>query len=257
MKKHILATLFTTGIILTDSYASIALSSFTTDEEGWDTGKWTTETSPNGLSESNPYLRLNPNGIAPRRGVIMFNTAPDWTGNYATKGVTAIRLHVRNQSTLGESIYLRAAIGTTGNPMSGTWFASSLSTIVDPSSGWQQIEIPISEETMIKSSSAMEGGTSGPDTFDQVYENVFALRILSQRSRRSAIAETSSGEVYIDNVQIIPEPQTIGILTLSSLLLLLERNKGTHPSLRSPRHYRLLTDKLDKFVGEYTKYDPT
>jgi hypothetical protein len=254
-KTRFILLLATSTLINTE--ASIALSDFTTSDDGWGIGKWATETSPNGLSESNPYLRLTPNGQQPLRGIVLFNTSSPWIGNYSSKGVTAIRFDVRNQSNFGESIYLRAAIGNTRNPMGGTWFASSFSEVIAPSDGWQQVEIPIAEGTMIKSNSAMDGGFPGPETFEQVYESVYALRIISQRSRSSSIAEDHTGDVYIDNIQIIPEPQTIGILTLSSFLLLLKRNKGTHPSLRPRKHHRLLTDELDKFAGCNNECGPT
>lgn len=222
-KKTLFILLLGTNTLM-NTEASLALSDFTTSDEGWGIGKWSTETSPNGLSETNPYLRLTPNGQAPYRGVVLFNTSSPWIGNYTSKGVTAIRFDVRNQSNFGESIYLRAAIGNTRNPMGGTWFASSFSEVIAPSDGWQQVEIALTEGSMLKSNSAMDGGSSGPDTFEQVFEDVYALRIISQRSRFSSIAEDHTGDVYIDNIRIIPEPQTIGMLILSSLLISLRRN---------------------------------
>ena len=77
---------------------------------------------------------------------------------------------------------------------------------------------------MVKASSAMMNGSPGSGSFNDVFTDVAAIRIISQGSAFSAVAEDHFGDVYIDSIALIPEPQTVGFITLSSLILAMRRN---------------------------------
>jgi hypothetical protein len=168
-----------------------------------------------------------------------------WTGNYATKGVTNIRFEARNAST-SNPLYFRVAIGDSLNPMSGTWFVSDSLSLLNYNDGWTSIHLDINANSMVKASSAMMNGSPGPGSFNDVFTNVVAIRIISQSSAFSAVAQNHYGDVYIDSVALIPEPHTVGFITISSLILAMRRNshKKKHPHLRSQTH-TFLVSKID------------
>lgn len=227
MRNHICITITLSIILIHNTYSSIITADFSNNDYGWNQGKglWVTQTNLNGLSLNNPYQYLDPSGAAPRRGVITWTSHPDWIGDYGSQGITKIGFYARNASNTGDPLFLRAAFGNTLNPMSGTWFVSENFQLLTVDDGWTWIEMDIgSTDTMVKASSAMEMGSPGTASFSEVYANIAAIRIISQGSAFSAIAQDHSGDAYIDSIALIPEPQTVGLIILSSLLLIMIRN---------------------------------
>ena len=213
------------GISATQIYAAIISTDFSQGDDGWNHGQglWSIQTNGNGISANNPYLLMNPIAAAPKRGVIVWNENANWTGNYATKNVTGLSFQVRNAS-INSPLYLRIAIGDTRNPMSGTWFVSDNLSLLSYDDGWSSITFDINSNSMVKASSAMMDGSPGSGSFNDVFTDVAAIRIISQGSAFSAVAEDHFGDVYIDSVALIPEPHTVGFITLSSLILAMRRN---------------------------------
>ena len=85
--------------------------------------------------------------------------------------------------------------------------------------------LPINENDLSKASSAMSNGSPGPQNFNQVMSNVFALRIISQGASGNAICEDYIGDTLIDNIQLIPEPNTVGLTVLAGLILIMIKNQ--------------------------------
>ena len=204
--------------------ADYIFEDFATNPEPWGSAKWDIEISQDGLSASNPYLLVDATGFAPKRGVILRTTDSLWTGNYISKGITGITFDVRNMSDQ-DSLRLRVAIGESQNPMSGTWFVSSSFINVEPSSNWASVFLPINENVLSKASSAMSDGSPGPLNFNQVMSNVYALRIISQGANGNAICEDHYGNVLFDNIQLIPEPNSISMIIISLLILVMIKNQ--------------------------------
>ena len=207
--------------ITSSSYSDIASSSFTLDEDGWSSGKWSTATSNNGLSENDPYLLIDAISQAPRRGVILYNTDNEWTGNLIQKNATSIDFDVRNTSQYSYDAYMRVAFGDVFNPMGGTWFVSKEPIFVPALSSWTNISLPILEGDLEKAGSADVNGSAGPLTYQEVMSDTFVIRIISNPANRNATTDNFYGDVYIDNIQMIPEPTTISMVGLSMISILL------------------------------------
>jgi len=207
--------------------ANLITADFSQGTDGWNHGQglWTIQTNANGLASNDPYLYMDPVGVAPRRGIIVWNDNSQWIGDYNTKGVTSIGFYARNAS-LSQPLYFRVAIGNTKSPQSGTWFVSDTLTYLDYDDGWQLINFNLNSNSMVLASSAMASGSPGTNSFSDVFSNVAALRIISQGSAFSAICEDHYGDAYIDSIALVPEPQTVGLIVFSSLLLIMLR--GTH-----------------------------
>ena len=204
--------------------ADYIFEDFTTNPEPWGSAKWNIEISQDGLSASNPYLLVDSIGSPPKRGVILRTNDSLWTGNYISKGITGIAFDVRNMSDQ-DSLRLRVAIGESQNPMSGTWFVSSSFINIEPSSNWTSVFLPINENELSKASSAMSDGSPGSLNFNQVMSNVYALRIISQGANGNAICEDHYGNVFFDNIQLIPEPNSISMIIISLLILVMIKNQ--------------------------------
>ena len=237
------------GISVTQIYAAIISTDFNQGDDGWNhgSGLWSIQTNASGINANNPYLLIDPIAVAPKRGVIVWNQNANWTGNYATKNVTGLSFQARNAS-INSPLYLRIAIGDTRNPMSGTWFVSDSLHLLSYDDGWSSITFDINSNSMVKASSAMMNGLPGPGSFNDVFTDVEAIRIISQGSGFSAIAENHFGDVYIDSVALIPEPHTVGFITFSSLILAMSRNahrkKQVYPRAQSNSYLPSIEDRF-------------
>ena len=253
--KFIIITLSFT--LIHSTFSSIITADFSNNDYGWNQGKglWSTQTNANGLSLNNPYQYLDPTGVAPKRGIITWTSDPAWTGDYGSQGINKIGLYARNASDTGDPLFLRAAFGNTLNPMSGTWFVSENFQLLTVADGWTWIEMDIgSTDTMVKASSAMEMGSPGTDSFSEVYANIWAIRIISQGSAYSGIAQDHSGDTYIDSIALIPEPETIGLIILSSLLLIMVRNtNNSNPCVHSEK-VRITSSIIGGSLNEKTPF---
>lgn len=223
--KYLFGLIILFIIIISTSYSDIANSSFTIDEDGWSSGKWSTATSNNGISENNPYLLIDAISEPPRRGVILYNTNDEWTGNLIQKNATSINLDIRNTSQYSYDAYMRVAFGDVFNPMGGTWFVSKDPIFVPALSSWTNISIPILEADLEKAGSADENGSAGPLTYQEVMSDTYVIRIISNPANRNATTDNFYGDVYIDNIQMIPEPTTISMIGLSLISMLFFRKK--------------------------------
>ena len=223
--KYLFGLIILFIIIISTSYSDIANSSFTIDEDGWSSGKWSTATSNNGISENNPYLLIDAISEPPRRGVILYNTNDEWTGNLIQKNATSINLDIRNTSQYSYDAYMRVAFGDVFNPMGGTWFVSKDPIFVPALSSWTNISIPILEADLEKAGSADENGSAGPLTYQEVMSDTYVIRIISNPANRNATTDNFYGDVYIDNIQMIPEPTTISMIGLSLISILFFRKK--------------------------------
>ena len=213
------------GISTTQALAAIVTTDFDQGDDGWNHGQglWSVQTNANGINANNPYLLIDPIAAAPKRGVIVWNDSVNWTGNYANRNVTGLTFQARNAS-IYNPLYMRIAIGDTRNPMSGTWFVSDSLSLLSYDEGWSSITFDINSNTMVKASSAMMNGSPGLGSFNDVFTDIEAIRIISQGSAFAAVAEDHFGDVYIDSIALIPEPHTVGFITLSGLILAMRRN---------------------------------
>ena len=223
--KYLFGLIILFIIIISTSYSDIANSSFTIDEDGWSSGKWSTATSNNGISENNPYLLIDAISEPPRRGVILYNTNDEWTGNLIQKNATSINLDIRNTSQYSYDAYMRVAFGDVFNPMGGTWFVSKDPIFGPALSSWTNISSPILEADLEKAGSADENGSAGPLTYQEVMSDTYVIRIISNPANRNATTDNFYGDVYIDNIQMIPEPTTISMIGLSLISMLFFRKK--------------------------------
>lgn len=201
------------GIILSGQPVLIAISTFTTDSDGWE-GGWSDRSTIDGISEGDWYMRF-PVGINPgNRGskLISYNPTEAWTGNFIDRGetgrlVTDVSLNFANWSE-SDPAYLRVAISNMANVQQsgGTWWVSNNPIYFAPESGWGTAIFQINESTMHRVGNLT--GEIGIDTFEQTMSNINGFRIFSSTLGYAAIGDEFYGYVGMDNIQLISIPES-------------------------------------------------
>ncbi len=200
----------------------ITTNTFDTGREGWQ--PWTTN-DVNGISLGNPYLKIAADGSGVFGKMITFNSNPEWTGNYSGAGITGIRLDIANMSD-SDDVHLRVALGNRASPQQsgGTWWLSKTATIIPLESEWTSVFLPFSEPDMRVVGNIM--GESDNDSFVDTFNDIQNIRILSATVPFGAIGDEFVGDVGIDNVALVPEPSTMPLIGLGSLLIFYGRRRN-------------------------------
>lgn len=206
-------------------------TTFDSGLEGWLPDKWQTSTT-NGLSLGNPYLRMAADGSGEIGKVVTFNQDSEWTGNYITAGVNGINLDIVNMSS-SDVVYLRILLGNRGNPQQsgGTWFLSETAIVIPAQSSWATVFLPLEENNMTKVGNLM--GQVGTDTYEETFENIQAIRIMSARSKFSVIGDEFLGVVGVDNISLVPEPSTMPLIGLGGLIIFYGRRRNRQREVSS------------------------
>lgn len=121
-------------------------------------------------------------GGGPGSRQVIRNVA-QWSGDYTTEGIVAIRMQVR---AVGNDLNIRVAMDGDGGRITST-----NSVLVAAGSGWTNVEIPISSANM---------QTAGGFDVDLTLGNCQEMRILSAASP-AYIGDNISGFMELDNIE--------------------------------------------------------
>ncbi len=201
------------------SAAALAVTLLQKDEfeagalHGWEKGlPISAITNPGGYLE---YASSGNSGPGSR--MVVLNEA-QWTGNYVTAGVDAIKLDARNagSTTLRLRVVVRdAASGDDG----GTAYVSATPLVLNAGSGWVT-------HTFLFSDLVLASDSAGSATKTQVLQNVQQVRIISATQtnfRGDQIAAT----LNLDNIQAEAEGGPGGVVPDVVKLLTLPNAGGT------------------------------
>src|SRR5262245_13411431 len=143
-------------------------------------------------------------GGGPGSKLVVFNTSSDWTGDYASAGVAAIELDVKNLTNEVLSIRLELE-GTGGLFVSRN--AQTLAALTD----WTRLRIPIAP-----------GDLTGTGDVGAVLSHVTKIRIVpNPMPPISSRAPSIAAQIGIDNVTTAPVPEpSVALLTGAGLLVL-------------------------------------
>lgn len=130
------------------------------------------------------YLRVTATGGLGPGSKLLVTNSDQWAGNYFTNGVNAVSIDVRNPNTFPLSMRLAFRSGP-------SFLFSEEAILVQPGSGWQTIEFPITQDSI-----------AGVANFQTVLSNVTQTRILHNAAATHRGADVS-GEFHLDNVQIL------------------------------------------------------
>ncbi|WP_157717190.1 T9SS type A sorting domain-containing protein [Formosa sp. Hel1_31_208] len=130
------------------------------------------------------YTSLGGAGVASK--MVIFNAGPtsQWSSNFSSEGVIAIRMNVR---ALTNNLNLRVAFQG-----SGTRICTTNAVTVLAGTGWSEITIPISASDFTL--------VSGGSTIETALTTVSAMRILSSGAPTWAGADAIAATLHLDNI---------------------------------------------------------
>lgn len=210
---------------------TFATSTFDAGNEGWQPNNWLT-TTVNGQSPGNPYLKIAADGSGKLGKMITFNSEAEWTGDYYSAGVSGIRMDISNMSDF-DDLYLRVALGNRASPQQpgGTWFLSVAPIHIPASTPWISVFLPLAESDLIRVGNI--DGESDNESYQVVFSDIQAIRILSAATPLGATGDEFFGDVGIDNVALVPEPSTLPLVGLGSLIVFYGRRRNSKHRLLS------------------------
>lgn len=194
---------------------------FSSGTAGWSEGN----PSPNapgteGIgNDGSPYLRNNSaGGGGPGSSMAMFNSS-QWTGNFVSEGVTAIRLEA---GTFGSApIDLR--LGFNG---AGGWFSTIAIPVINTDPGdpeWNTLTFDISP-------GGLAHVANGTGTYADTMGNVTMMEIFSAAGPTLSAGSLIRGDriaasLLVDQITAIPEPRSFLMCSLGALAILLRRKR--------------------------------
>lgn len=205
---------------------STVLSTFTTNLDGWGGGADAAISTVNAMSPDNPYMRkeINLTGNSEKKAKLVVRRPVDsslldsdpWLGDLESRGINRVELDFVNFSS--DPVYLRLALSNVTNPMisTGTWWVSTTYATFLQEDGWGSASFNIIESEM-KRVGDFNGGF-GQDSFEVTLSNVNGFRFIGSSSGESALGDEFSGVIGMDNIQLIPEPNTsAAVMTLLTI----------------------------------------
>jgi len=165
------------------------------------------DTGSGGLGD-HALLVSSSGGGGPGSRLITYNRS-QWTGDWTASGISTIAMDLRNPETMDLSV--RLGIGGPGGVQSlgmGEVFVTEPVTIPGDNS-WHSVSFGVSAADFVSA-----GGTD----INAALAGVKEFRILHNASV-DIRGDKVDADLYIDNVRVVPEPQSL-ILVLSAMVLL-------------------------------------
>lgn len=197
---------------------------FTTGASNWLNGSSAAPTwSATGGVDDGGYISAPGAISAGGFGTIVFrgNAAADasgdaFVGNWLTGGVSTFSAFVRHDAPVALNFYARLDAGS-GRAASSVDFSV-------PVGGWFQLNIPVAEASF-QSYGAAGTGTAA---FNTVFGGISNVQIaLSSTQDASTAGQTYN--VSLDRVSTVPEPRTISLLSLASIVWFAFRRRALGP----------------------------
>ena len=158
------------------------------------------------------FLRVNANGGGgPGSRLVTFNRGGQWTGNFATAGVTGLTMDLKNFGTTPLS--MRVAF----QESAGAWYVSTQPVSLLPDNAWHAATFPLTQAAMTR--------TTGSTAFNTALTRVNEFRIVDNTGV-DYHGEAISSSFGVDNVRAVPEPAGAGLLGGALLPFLARRHPG-------------------------------
>jgi len=142
-------------------------------------------------------------GAALFRGNAASDASGDaFVGNWLTGGVTLFTAFIKHDAGFNLDIFARLDAGA-GSAASTVFFSV-------PTGQWFEISVPIVDSA----SSFQSYGAAGPTGFNTVFANIQNVQFFASTNSTAGTYNFS-----LDNVSVVPEPRTVGLLGLGVALL--------------------------------------
>ena len=169
--------------------------------ESWDGG--TIRTNEAGPTGENRYLEIRSSNR-----MASYNTSGDWTGDYASAGIAAIEADMITAH--GSPLSMRIVLFGPGS--SDNRFTSTEAVTLPNDGEWHRLTFPVEGPDLTR--------VKGSTTYDAMFANVGKLMFRHQAGAPEAGGNPiGSATLGIDNIRAVPEPTSLGLVVLGSILL--------------------------------------
>jgi hypothetical protein len=156
------------------------------------------------------YLQLTSSGGSGSGGRMAgFNTA-QWSGNFATAGVTSIGVDMEN--TGQNQVEMRLTFFA----LDSTQWVSNNSLVLNPGSGWVHVNYALNAGNFTSSN-------GGATSFASTMTGVIRMMLRHDPLPVSSTGVPIVAQIGIDNVQAVPEPASLTAVGLGLVALLRRR----------------------------------
>ena len=212
MKKSLLsAALFTAAIGAAPAALAVTAGesdTFASGVEGWFAGggpsgqmpagspAWIASGGPAGAGDG--FLRITSTGSDDAGGRLVAMNAAQWAGNYGAAGISAIAMDLRNLGPSDLTVRLYFEDPIPGPPLNEA--VSTLGVTLPSGGNWTHAIFPIGPGNL----TVLQGNAS------TLLANTTVLRIFSGATADFP-PERLAGQLGVDNIQAIPEPETLAL----------------------------------------------
>jgi len=160
--------------------------------------------------DGDSYLRSVADGSSSFGRLTVFNQN-QWNSNFATDGITSIRMDLLNSGN--STLQIRLGLRNSG----GAGFISSTPFVLSTGSIWQTAEFSLAESAFTV--------VGSPGAFSNFLGNSFALRILHATGTSNLNGTSVVSTLGVDNITAVPEPKIITLLVCGLAILALKKRR--------------------------------
>ncbi|HSC64003.1 MAG TPA: PEP-CTERM sorting domain-containing protein [Caldimonas sp.] len=169
---------------------------------------------PAGAGDS--FLQIVANGSAGAGGRLVAMNGAQWAGNYLTAGISAIAMDLRNLGASDLTVRLYFEDPIPGPPVNEA--VTTLGVLLPAGGGWTHALFPISPANL----TVLQGNAT------TLLSNTTVLRIFSGAALDFP-PDRVAGVLGVDNIQAIPEPETLALVAAGLALVAARTRRRATP----------------------------
>lgn len=190
------------------------MDDFQTGAQNWANGSGAGNIALGGPAGTNdPFLNLVADGSGSLGKLTIFNRS-QWVGDYISSGVTQIEMDLKDFGTNPATLSIRLSFKATTSG-SSPGYLSTTPFILSNDGLWHHATFQITSADMT--------AIGGPAAFASLMSAPAEFRILNEVGVTNLDGDPVISQLGIDNIQAVPEPTLVGLLTCSLCLLVLYR----------------------------------
>ena len=177
---------------------------------------------PAGAGDS--FLQIVANGSGGAGGRLVAMNAAQWAGSYLAAGITGIAMDLRNLGTTDLTVRLYFEDPIPGPPLNEA--VTTLGVLLPAGGGWTHALFPIAPSSL----TVLQGNAT------TLLSNTTVPRIFAGAAADFPPAQIA-GVLGVDNIQAVPEPETLALLVvgLGALAAWTKRRTTRHGRNAAPR----------------------
>ncbi len=170
--------------------------------QGWEGAAPVNQPSGGPAGVGDAFLQItSTGGNGPGSRLATDNSAPRWTGDYLSAGVTAIEADFLNLGTTTLEMRIVVFHGSINR------FTSTVADVVPADGAWHHMVFALDAGSLTR--------VLGTDTYEQALSSVDNLMLRHNSGSPSAGGTPIASSLGIDNIQAVPAPGPAGLLAVA------------------------------------------